>query len=284
MIIQVENLNKTYRKGGQAVSALRNISFTLAEKRVLGLLGPRGAGKTSLLNILAGLVPADSDTGGFKLFSGSDLQKNKVHLGYCPYKPRFLKNLTIQELLRFSMKVSGGRHNRDRIQRVLDQVDLTISKDTRVRDLSLDSQRRLNLAQALVHSPGLLLLDEPITGMDKTWQERVTAILKEYASQGTAIVFTTTQIQEIESLSTDVLILGEGKPLYMEDLTETGLENTYRVEGEWQGESGLKKRVYTPGNAREFWSVLDELRIREGKVLSIRPIRSQRLIKVYENE
>ncbi len=283
MVIQVENLNKVYRKGARQVYALKDVSFELDDHRILGILGQPGAGKTTLLKILAGITPPDKDSGKIKIFAGRDIEAVKGGLGFCPENPEFFKKVTPYELLRFSLRVSGLRYEKERIIEALQAVGLLGEEKSRVKDFSEEMLKRLGIALALVHSPAVLILDEPLTYLDPGGKRLVKKIIGNYFQQGKTILFSTTCCKDIEALCTDVLVLKDGQILLAESLSELKKDCGYRVEVEMEQPTGVKRKVYLAKNEKELWGVLDEVRIRDLRIVRIESGIALRLEKYYES-
>jgi len=191
--IQIENLCKSYKK----VQALDNLSLTVEKGGFYGLIGPDGAGKTSLMRIMTSLITPDSGT---VLVEGldpvKDYRKLRLKLGYMPGRFSLYQDLTVEENLRFFAKVFGTtiEENYHLIAPVYSQIEPF--KNRRAGKLSGGMKQKLALSCALVHKPEILILDEPTTGVDAVSRREFWDMLKEIRSYGITIVVSTPYMEE----------------------------------------------------------------------------------------
>lgn len=209
-ILEIRDLRKRY---GETV-ALDGVSFTLEEGEIFGLLGPNGAGKTTLLSIVCGLLDA---TGGAVTIAGrrassSDMAVRRM-LGLVPQELAVYGDLTARENLRFIGRLYGlaGEALERRCSEVLEMIGLAEHAGRRVATYSGGMQRRLNLGMGLVHSPRLLLLDEPTTGVDPQSRNRIFDGVRQLNAAGTTIIYTSHYMEEVQALCTRVGIIDHGK-------------------------------------------------------------------------
>jgi ABC-2 type transport system ATP-binding protein len=195
--IEVENVSKSY--GG--LKALDDVSLAIAPGEFFGLLGPNGAGKTTLINILAGLVLA---TRGAARIMGHDVVRDyrasRRALGVVPQELVFDPFFTVREALTFQSGYFGLRDNRDWIEEVMHHLDLTVRADTNMRALSGGMKRRVLVAQALVHKPPVIVLDEPTAGVDVELRQALWQFIRRLNRDGHTIVLTTHYLEEAEAL------------------------------------------------------------------------------------
>ncbi len=233
-MIHVENLVKSYGD----LKAVAGISFEVAAGEVYGLLGPNGAGKTTTLSMLSGLLAPEQ---GRIRIDGIDMaerpQEVKARLGVVPQENALYDELSAREHLRFwaGLYGLGGRDVRDAVGRVLDWVGLTSRADEPVKRFSGGMKRRLNLALGLVHSPRVVLLDEPTVGIDPQARANILDIVKQIAAAGTTVLYTTHYLEEAEELCDRIAIIDHGKLLAegtLEELQEmVGGEEVVTLRG-----------------------------------------------------
>ena len=205
--IQVESLTKQYG----AVRALAGVSLEISQGEFFGLLGPNGAGKTTLISILAGLTLA---TDGAARVMGHDVVKDyreaRRALGVVPQELVFDPFFTVREALTIQAGYFGIRDNRDWIDEVIHQLDLTEKADTNMRALSGGMKRRVLVAQALVHKPPVIVLDEPTAGVDVELRQALWRFVRQLNRDGHTIVLTTHYLEEAEALCNRIAMLKQG--------------------------------------------------------------------------
>ena len=218
-ILTVQNLVKNY---GQT-QALKGVSFDVREGEMFGLLGPNGAGKTTLLSILSGLLSADRGT--------ATLLGEKVHpdnremrrlLGIVPQELAIYGELTARENLTFFGKLYGlrGEKLKQQADAVLAAIGLDSRADDRAEEFSGGMKRRLNLGAALMHSPRLLLLDEPTTGVDPQSRNHIFEEIRRLNSTGVTVIYTSHYMEEVQALCTRIGIIDHGQLVACDTLPE----------------------------------------------------------------
>lgn len=207
--------------------ALDDVSFTIAQGEFFGLLGPNGAGKSTLINLLAGLMRAD--TGEISVL-GSNVQSDYRHarqsLGVVPQEVVIDPFFTVRETLQFQSGYFGIKNNDVWINELLEQLGLMDKAETNMRKLSGGMKRRVLIAQALVHKPAVLVLDEPTAGVDVELRQSMWRFVRRLHAQGTTIVLTTHYLEEAEELCDRIAIIDKGKVIALEskeDLLARGL-------------------------------------------------------------
>jgi ABC-2 type transport system ATP-binding protein len=211
LMIEVANLTKRYA-GHTAVS---NISFTVSRGEIVGLLGPNGAGKSTTMRILACYLPATSGTvrvGGLDVFSQS--QEVRRRIGYMPENNPLHLEMRVLEYLKFraQLKGLGYRHSRERVDLVMEQCGLTDVARKIVGHLSKGYRQRVGLADALVHEPDLIILDEPTIGLDPRQIRAVRQLIKGLAVNHTVLI-STHILPEAEMTCSRMLFMYGGKIL-----------------------------------------------------------------------
>ena len=201
-VVEIENLTVKY----PGVKALDNLSFSVKENDFLGIIGPNGAGKSTLFSCMLGLN--EKYEGHIKFF-GQDIKKSKKYLheiGYVPQKPIFEKNFpaTVEEIVRMGLT----RDSKDRVEKVLQDVWIHELGHRRIGELSGGQQQRVFIAKALVNNPKILILDEPVTGIDSQSTELFYGILKELnKNQKITIVWSSHDMDAVNKLANKVACL-----------------------------------------------------------------------------
>jgi len=194
--------------------ALDGLSFEVRPGTITGLLGPNGAGKTTFVELLCGVLRPQ--LGHIEVFGLDHRRRDaRARLGHCPQDLALYTTLTAAENLRFFARMAGvsRRNLASRVDWCLEAVQLTAHRDQRVEEFSGGMQRRLNLAVAMVHTPRLLVLDEPTVGVDMTSRIAIFDTLRMLAGSGTTILYTTHYMEEIERLCEDVVVIQRGRVL-----------------------------------------------------------------------
>ncbi|HLV67928.1 MAG TPA: ABC transporter ATP-binding protein [Polyangiaceae bacterium] len=213
-LISVEDLHKVFRQGFfmRRVVAVKRVSFEVRRGDIFGFLGPNGAGKTTTIKILTGLIRPTS--GRARLF-GHDVPSPRAlqRVGFLPENPYVYPYLTPVEFVELCGRLSGlsARAARSRARTVLDQVGILYAADRQVRKLSKGMLQRTGLAAALVADPELLILDEPMSGLDPVGRKEVRDLILHERSQGRTIFFSTHILTDVETLCDQVTILRRGE-------------------------------------------------------------------------
>ena len=204
--------NKVKKSFGK-LEALKGIDLTIEEGEFFALLGPNGAGKSTLINILAGLAKPSS--GSIKVMGYDviqDYQNARRSLGVVPQELVFDPFFNVREMLRFQAGYFGkGRENDDWIDEVIEGLDLQEKANTNMRMLSGGMKRRALIAQALVHKPPVIVLDEPTAGVDVELRNRLWQFIKKLNQKGHTIVLTTHYLEEAEAICSRVAMMDQGK-------------------------------------------------------------------------
>ncbi|MBI5511498.1 MAG: ABC transporter ATP-binding protein [Deltaproteobacteria bacterium] len=208
-MIETHGLTKTYRD----LVAVNDVSFTVNKGEIVGFLGPNGAGKTTTMKILTGFLPPSSGTAkiaGYDVFE--EPMQVKRRIGYLPENPPVYPDLTVREYLQFvgRLKELSGKKLADNIAAVVEKVELGAVLDRLIRNISKGYQQRTGLAQALLGSPEVLILDEPTVGMDPGQIVKVRNIIKSLAGDHT-IILSTHILQEVTATCERVIIINNGR-------------------------------------------------------------------------
>ena len=202
--LSIEDVSKTYGR----VEALKSVSFNVKPGEVFGLLGPNGAGKTSLISIVVTLEQATA--GQVKVFGfdpSKDSRQAKMNLGWVPQEIINHGYFDVEEILNFHAGYFGVANPGERIHFLLDGLGMWEHRKKKVKQLSGGMKRRLMIAKALIHSPGLLLLDEPTAGVDVDLRSRLWDFVSQLRSEGLSILLTTHYLEEAERLCDRVAII-----------------------------------------------------------------------------
>ncbi|MEO0369473.1 MAG: ABC transporter ATP-binding protein [Pseudomonadota bacterium] len=211
--IEVRGVSKRY----DDLQALDNVSFDINEGEFFGLLGPNGAGKSTLISALAGLLHIDA---GELAILGADVKADyrqaRRNLGVVPQEVVIDPFFNVRETLRFQSGYFGLKNNDDWIDELLAQLNLADKADTNLRKLSGGMKRRVLIAQALVHKPPVLVLDEPTAGVDVELRQSLWRFVKSLHADGHTIVLTTHYLEEAEELCDRIAIIDQGKIIALE--------------------------------------------------------------------
>ena len=206
--IEVSTLSKRYG----SVVALDGVSLRIEQGEFFGLLGPNGAGKTTLISIVAGIARADSGSAHVMGFDvRSEYRQSRRSLGVVPQELVFDPFFTVRETLRFQSGYFGLRRNDAWIDEVMEHLDLTSKADANMRALSGGMKRRVLVAQALVHRPPVIVLDEPTAGVDVELRQTLWKFIARLNREGHTIVLTTHYLEEAESLCGRIAMLKGGR-------------------------------------------------------------------------
>lgn len=208
-MIQVEHLVKRY--GGH--TAVDDLTFTLEPGGIYGFLGPNGAGKSTTMNVMTGYIAAD---GGRVVIDGHDILRNPIAakscIGYLPEVPPLYTDMTVREFLLFAaqLKLVPKRERKEQVETLLEKLSLTEVSGRLIRNLSKGYKQRVGLAQALVGDPKVLILDEPMVGLDPRQIIEMRELIKELAGEHT-VILSSHILSEVSAVCDHILILSGGK-------------------------------------------------------------------------
>ncbi|WP_353413492.1 ABC transporter ATP-binding protein [Arenicella sp. 4NH20-0111] len=227
--IKISGVSKRYGD----LQALNNVSFEIQQGEFFGLLGPNGAGKSTLISALAGLLKTDS--GQLSIMGhdvGDDYRLARQALGVVPQEIVMDPFFTVRETLEFQSGYYGIRNNGEWIDELLLQLGLSDKADSNMRQLSGGMKRRVLIAQALVHKPQVLVLDEPTAGVDVELRQSMWRFVRRLHREGHTIVLTTHYLEEAEELCDRIAIINKGEVIALEtkeDLLARGLGSKLMV-------------------------------------------------------
>jgi ABC-2 type transport system ATP-binding protein len=209
-MLEINGLTKAYGR----LRVLRGVDLTVPPGRITGLVGANGAGKTTLISIATGLIRPDAgrvNIAGFDVLT--DRRRAASRFGLAPQDLGVYPTLTVVQNLEFAARIGGVRSRavRGRVDEVSGLLGLTELGASRASDLSGGQKRRLHTAMALIHRPAVLFLDEPTVGADVRARAGILDVVRAMAAQGTAVLYTTHYLAELEALGSDVAVLHEGR-------------------------------------------------------------------------
>ncbi len=229
-MLELDHITRHYGKN----TALDELTFNVGEGEVVGFLGPNGAGKTTAMRAVLGIVRPDS---GELRWRGQRIGlDSRLRFGYMPEERGLYSTMVIVEQLIFLGRLHGMSRDaaRTSAEQWMDVLGIAHRAEQRLDGLSLGNQQRVQLAAALLHSPDLLVLDEPFSGLDPTGIEALGEVLIEQAQRGVAVVFSSHQLDLVEGLCSRVVIINKGRTITtgtVQELTETSEMLLVRVDG-----------------------------------------------------
>ena len=237
-MIQVQNLTKRYARH----TAVDDISFTVKRGEIVGFLGPNGAGKTTTLRMLTGYLPPTSGSAqiaGFDIFRQSIEARQKI--GYMPENVPLYDDMRVREYLKFRAQIKGlkGSECRQRLAHVIESCGLTPVRSKMIKTLSKGYRQRVGLADALVHNPELLILDEPTNGLDPNQIRHIRGLIRRLAESHTVLI-STHILHEVEMICDRVIIIDGGHIKATDtpaNLTQQ-MRAAGRIQVEIKGEAG----------------------------------------------
>lgn len=287
--IETVALEKTYTVGFWRKAtrrALRPLTLAVLEREVFGFLGPNGAGKTTTLKLLMGLI---FPTGGEAKILGRPVLDPgvKSQIGYSPEQPYFYDYLTAHELLRYYAQLSEvpAKQQEKQIARALDRVGLRDIGKLQLRKFSKGMLQRVSIAQAIVHNPQLVFLDEPMSGLDPMGRREIRDLIQELKDEGKTIFFSTHILSDAETLCDRVAVINKGELKGIGSIAELKTRGTGQSEVLWEGATALRELEAGAQVHRtaEYWrvviddaavySTIDLIRKSGGRLISITPIR-----------
>lgn len=279
--IEIQGLEKTYAVGfwrKRPKRALLPLHLSVEEGEIFGFLGPNGAGKTTTLKLLMGLIFPSS---GSARILGKEWTDSAVksQIGFLPEQPYFYDYLTVHELLHYYGRLSGvmGKELSGRVEEVLSRVGLPDVGGLQLRKFSKGMLQRVGLAQAILHQPKVVFLDEPMSGLDPMGRREVRDLMEQLKREGKTVFFSTHILSDAESLCDRVAVIHQGELRGIGEVAALTSNVKGKVEVVWQGSSvpasirGLGAECYSSGDASR--AVLPE----ENQDLAIDALRRERL-------
>jgi ABC-2 type transport system ATP-binding protein len=288
--IEISGLTKDYPTGfwrKRMRRSLDNLSLRVEEGEVFGFLGPNGAGKTTTLKLLMGLIFPTSGTARIRGRSIDDIGMHR-EIGYLPEQPYFYDYLTARELLDYYARFFGypAPERRERVARFLARVGMSAAAGVQLRKFSKGMLQRAGIAQAILHDPQVVFLDEPMSGLDPVGRREVRDIILELKQQGRTVFFSTHILSDAEMLCDRVAVLlggklqGVGSPDQIVSVEISGMEILFEARedrplpsnlAERAAKTGARYRIDVP--EANLYSTLDALRASDARILSVQPLR-----------
>ena len=289
--IDIVGLEKTYMVGfwrKRPKRALKPLHLTVEDGEIFGFLGPNGAGKTTTLKMLMGLVFPTAGTARILGKEWTDPEV-KAQIGFLPEQPYFYDYLTAHELLDYYGQLSGvpANERRPRIDKMLERVGLTDIKGVQLRKFSKGMLQRVGIAQAILHNPKLVFLDEPMSGLDPLGRRQVRDLILELQQEGKTVFFSTHILSDAEALCDRVAIIHQGELRGLGAVEELTKSVQGQIEVVWQGTqvpasmralggqfhvTGETVRAVLSENQQD--AAIDALRREHLRLISITPLRT----------
>jgi ABC-2 type transport system ATP-binding protein len=284
--LQISGLEKSYAVGFWRKTlkpALQPLHLTIAEGETFGFLGPNGAGKTTTLKLLMGIV---SPTSGSAQILGHHFLDPEVkrQIGFLPEQPYFYDYLSAPELLDYYAELSGvsGAERRKRIPTLLEQVGLADVGKKQLRNFSKGMLQRVGIAQAIIHNPRIIFLDEPMSGLDPAGRREIRELIQRLKDEGKTVFFSTHILSDAEALCDRVAVIHKGELRGIGVVEDLKSKTTDKAEVVWHGAHALEsvsrllleKRVTGEAvravvSSKDLDLVLEKLRQAHARVISL---------------
>jgi ABC-2 type transport system ATP-binding protein len=264
MSIQVNNITKIY--GSQ--KALSNVSFEVGSNEIVGFLGPNGAGKSTMMKILTCYIPPSG--GSAKVF-GFDIATQSIevrkHIGYLPeHNPLYL-DMYVKEFLEFVGGIYKIKNIKSRVKEMIDITGLQVEQNKKIGALSKGYRQRVGLAQAIIHDPKVLIMDEPTTGLDPNQLEEIRGLIRALGKEKT-VMLSTHIMQEVEAICDKVIIINKGEIVANDETKNLRSNKTKQLitvefdkpvaEEKLKNIRGVEQVKYVQGNVWQLTSTSDE--------------------------
>jgi ABC-2 type transport system ATP-binding protein len=288
--IETENLTKDYPFGFlhlKTKRSLEGLTMQVEAGEAFGFLGPNGAGKSTAIKLLVGLI---FPTLGTARILGKPISDIEMHrdIGYLPEQPYFYDYLTATELLDYFARIHNltAADRRERVERMLKKVGLETAGKIQLRKYSKGMLQRVGLAQAILHDPQVVILDEPMSGLDPVGRREVRDIILELKREGRTVMFSTHILSDAEMLCDRVGVIvggklrGVGAPGEIVEMKPQGMEILFEYEGTGRSAAALLAKATRAGNRYrlqvaegELYGALEQLRAAEAKILSVAQLK-----------
>ncbi len=254
-MLEVDGISKSY---GDFV-ALKNLTFSVNKGEILGLIGENGAGKSTTLKILAGLIEPDS--GEVRYFGKSFDDSTRKRIGYLPEIDALYDNMTVSEYLNFFSELYGVPKSKSKTM-----MEMLSLPDKFIGDLSKGMKRKVSIARTLLHDPDVLIYDEPTGGLDPSTSLMIAGIMRDLAERGKIIVFSAHNMYYVERIADRVIIMKGGEALYYGNLDDLISGSTvYRVEYSIDG----RKEIAEVTSAGDLAKLLESISKEGGVILEV---------------
>src|SRR6202158_2273648 len=287
--IEPQNLTKEYPHGFlhlKRKTALENLTMQVEDGEGFGFLGPNGAGKSTTLKLLMGII---FPTAGSAQILGKPVSDVSMHrdIGYLPEQPYFYDYLTAAEVLDYFARFHGfsATERKERVRKMLQKVGLETAGKIQLRKFSKGMLQRVGLAQAIVHDPKLLILDEPMSGLDPVGRREVRDIILELKREGKTVMFSTHILSDAETLCDRVGVIvggklrGVGAPGTLVDMKTQGMEILFELRG--TSNAPLLSKATRMGDCyrlqvakEDLYAAIEQLRAAGGRILSVSQVKA----------
>ncbi len=289
--IEINGLEKTYTVGflrKKERQALKPFQLAVESGEIFGYLGPNGAGKTTTLKILMGLIFPTAGSAKILDFDMWDMRV-KAQIGFLPEQPYFYDYLTAGELLDYLAQLSGvpARDRKRKIDEMLARVGMSGAKNLQLRKFSKGMLQRVGIAQAIVHDPKIVFLDEPMSGLDPIGRREVADLIRGLKDEGKTVFFSTHILSDAEALCDRVAVIHEGMLRGVGVVADLVSKVQGKSEVIWQGQAALNSVTALGGECRisgdlvravipeeKIDAALEVLRRSNARLISVNPIRS----------
>ncbi len=278
--LEFTGVSQTFRTKGREVCALRDVSFALAEGEVFGFVGPNGAGKSTTIKVMLDIL--DDYRGEVSIY-GVDARRAEARkpLAYVPESPALYEQFTPLEILRMGLSMYGIRRADANAwcMQWLERFSVAENANRRIRELSKGNVQRVSLAHAMAVQPRLLVLDEPLSGLDPVGRKDVVDILNEFKGQGGAIFFTSHVLHDVERIADRFGFINKGRLLTVRSPRELAAERADSFLLRFNASEPVvpQARLLRPGEYEceiqqsELAGVIDRLHRQGGHVLTVKP-------------
>lgn len=230
------DVSKYYKKGRQVIHALRNISFEIGEGEVYGFVGPNGAGKSTTIKVMLDII--NDYSGSVHIYGISAHQASaRRHVAYVPESPALYEQLTPLELLHMALAMHGIKRSdsKEWCRQCLEMLSIAHLENQRIRHLSKGTVQRVALAHAMVTSPRLLVLDEPLSGLDPVGRKDFVELLSDYKKNGGSIFFTSHVLHDVERIADRFGFINKGELVTVRSPRDIAAEHADRYVARYRG-------------------------------------------------
>lgn len=289
--VETQQLRKTYKTGfwrSKEKVGLQGLTLEVREGEVFGCLGPNGAGKSTTLKLLMGIT---FPTGGSARILGRPVDDPhvKAQIGFLPEQPYFYDYLTASELLHYYAQLSGvpAGERGGRVQRMLERVGMADAANTQLRKFSKGMLQRVGIAQAVLHDPKIVFLDEPMSGLDPVGRREVRDLIAELHQEGKTIFFSTHILSDAETLCDRVAVLSKGELRGVCVISDLLAQQRGNVEISWQCPHEIEPLKRSAAGYRiagesargvfpesETFRIVSMIQQAKGRLLAVNPVRS----------
>ena len=288
--IEIEGLTKDYPTGFLHLKtrrSLENLTMQVGEGEAFGFLGPNGAGKSTTIKLLMGIIFPTSGSARILGRSISDVEMHKA-IGYLPEQPYFYDYLTAAELLDYFARFFGfsATERKERVAKMLKKVGLETAGKIQLRKYSKGMMQRVGLAQAILHDPKVVILDEPMSGLDPIGRREVRDIILELKRDGKTVLFSTHILTDAETLCDKVGVIvggklqGVGRPDEIVGMKPSGMEILFEAEANDPRSSAVRAKAIPSGSRfalrvpeDSVYAAMEELRAAGAKIASVSQIK-----------